>query len=322
MKATAAGTLGTVSGTLAKKQNVLIRLGYDIKKNPYIYLMLIPVLAFYILFCYKPMYGILMAFQDFTPRKGIAGSPWVGLKYFKQFFESPYFLRTVGNTLWINVLNLIFSFPAPIILALLLNELRGKLFKKTVQTITYMPHFISVVVIVGILKALFAYNGVFTDFLVMLGMDRVNIVTLPQYFRTLYVASDIWQGVGWGSIIYLAAISNVDSELYDAATVDGASRFRRALSVTIPAIMPTIVILLILRIGSMMSVGYEKIILLYNPNTYETADVISSYVYRVGIEQGSFSYSTAIGLFNSVINFILVIGANKFSKSVSETSLW
>jgi len=315
---------GSLSNKLIKpnKPNLFVRIGNDIKKNPQIYIMLIPVLLFYLLFHYKPMYGILMAFKDFSPRKGILNSPWAGMKYFMQFFQSPYFFRTVRNTVVINLLNLVFSFPAPIILALLLNELKDNIFKRTVQTITYMPHFISTVVIVGIIKALFAHNGVFTDLLVMMGMERANIVTLPQYFRTLYVASDIWQGVGWGSIIYLASISGVDKELYEAATVDGASRLRKVISITIPSIMPTIVVLLIMRIGSMMSLGHEKIILLYNPNTYETADVISSYVYRMGIEQGSFSYSAAVGLFNSVINFALVIGANKFSKKATETSLW
>lgn len=304
------------------KRNLFVRIGEDIRRNPYIYLMLIPVLAFYLLFCYKPMYGIIIAFKDFSPRRGIMGSPWAGLDYFIQFFSSPYFMRTLRNTIAINVYGLAFSFPAPIILALLLNELKNGLFKRTVQTITYLPHFISLVVIVGIVKTLFGHNGVFTDILVFFGMERFSIVTYPQFFRALYIGSDIWQGVGWGTIIFLAAISGIDSELYEAAKVDGASRFRRAISITLPGIMPTVIILLILRIGSMMSLGHEKIILLYNPNTYETADVISSYVYRVGIEQGSFSYSAAVGLFNSVINFILVIGTNAFSKRVSETSLW
>jgi putative aldouronate transport system permease protein len=280
------------------------------------------VLAFYLLFCYKPMYGILIAFKDYSPRRGIIGSAWAGFKYFSQFFSGPYFTRTLSNTVLINIYNLIFSFPAPILLALLLNELKQGLFKRSVQTITYMPHFISTVVIVGIIKTLFGHNGMVADLLVFLGMERISIINTPQLFRALYVGSDIWQGVGWGTIIYLAAISGIDSELYEAAKVDGATRFRRALSITLPGIMPTVIILLIMRIGSMMSLGHEKIILMYNPNTYETADVISSYVYRTGIEQGSFSYSAAVGLFNSVINFFLVIGANAFSKRVSETSLW
>jgi putative aldouronate transport system permease protein len=308
-----------------RKPNVFIRLKMDIIKNPYIYLMLLPVLLYYLLFCYKPMYGILMAFKDFTPRKGIWGSPWTdlyGMKYFYQFFTGPYFWRTLRNTILINFWNLLVNFPAPIILALLLNELKDGIFKRTVQTITYMPHFISTVVIVGIIKALLSYNGVLTDLFTMLGMERTNIVAEPQFFRAIYVLSDMWQGIGWGTIIYLAAISSVDYALYEAAKIDGAGRLRRAISITIPGIVPTIVILLILRIGSMMSLGHEKIILLYSPNTYETADVISSYVYRIGIEQGNFSYSTAVGLFNSVINFLLVIGANKFSKKMTETSLW
>lgn len=308
-----------------KSANVFTCLKTDILKNPCIYLMLLPVLLYYLLFCYKPMYGILMAFKDFSPRQGIWGSPWTdmyGMKYFYQFFTGPYFWRTLRNTILINFWNLVINFPAPIILALLLNELRDGPFKRTVQTITYMPHFISTVVIVGIIKALLSYNGVITDLLTLLGMERANLVAEPQLFRAIYVLSDMWQGVGWGTIIYLAAISSVDYALYEAAKIDGAGRFRRAISITIPGIIPTIVILLILRIGSMMSLGHEKIILLYSPNTYETADVISSYVYRIGIEQGNFSYSTAVGLFNSVINFLLVIGANKFSKKMTETSLW
>lgn len=308
-----------------KKEPLLRRLKKDILKNPYIYLMLLPVLAYYILFCYKPMYGILMAFKDFSPRKGIIGSPWTdmhGFKYFYQFFTGPYFWRTLRNTVVINLLNLFVNFPAPILLALLLNELKNGIFKRVVQTVTYMPHFISTVVIVGIMKALLSYNGVLTDLFTMLGMTRSSMIAEPQYFWAIYVLSDMWQGIGWGTIIYLAAISGVDYALYEAATIDGASRFRRAIHITIPGIVPTIVILLIMRIGSMMSLGHEKIILLYNPNNYETADVISSYVYRVGIEQGNFSYSAAVGVFNSVVNFLLVIGANKFSKKLTENSLW
>lgn len=299
-----------------------MRIGRDIRKNPIIYLMLLPVIVYYLLFCYKPMYGILIAFKDFSPRKGIFGSPWAGFKYFEQFFTGPYFYRTLRNTVVINLLNLIINFPAPIILALLLNEIKDGIFKRSVQTITYMPHFISTVVIAGLVKTLLSYNGILTDLYVFFGGTRESLISMPQFFRTIYVLSDMWQGIGWGTIIYLAAISGVDRELYEAARVDGANRLRQAFSVTIPSIMPTIIILLIMRIGNMMSLGHEKIILLYNPNTYETADVISSYVYRVGIEQGSFSYSTAVGLFNSAVNFLLVVGANKFSKKVSETSLW
>jgi len=295
----------------------------EISKNRYLYLMALPVIAYYLIFQYGPMYGAMIAFKKFDIAKGIWGSPWVGFQYFKEFFESFYFWRTLRNTLLISVYQLVWGFPAPIIFALLLNEIRSVAFKRTVQTITYLPHFVSTVVICGMIYDFVSRSGLVTDLFVLLGGERTNLLGHPEYFRIIYVASGIWQEVGWGTIIYLAAISGIDTEQYEAATIDGASRFRQLLHITIPGIMSTIVILFILRIGQIMSVGFEKIILLYNPNTYETADVISSFVYRKGFgESFQFSFSAAVGLFSSMINFTLLVSANWFSKKVNETSLW
>jgi len=282
----------------------------------------IPVLAYYIIFHYGPMYGVIIAFKNFTPARGILGSPWVGLQWFKDFFSSYYFGRLLRNTLLINIYSLIFSFPAPIILALLLNELRSQKFKKAVQTISYLPHFISLVVICGMIVNFTARDGIINDIIAFFGGERTTMLLRPELFRSIYVISGIWQSVGWSSIIFLAALSGIDVELYQAAVIDGANRWHQVWHVTLPGILPTIVILLIMRIGSLMSVGYEKIILLYNSSIYETADVISTFVYRKGLLEANYSYSSAVGLFNSVINFLLLIIANWVSRKVNETSLW
>lgn len=298
------------------------RLIDDIRHQPMIYLMALPVIAFYIIFHYIPMYGITMAFENYTIHLGIMGSEWVGLEHFISFFKSYYFGTLLTNTLLISLYDLIFGFPAPLILALLINELSGEKFKKVVQTISYVPHFISIVVICGIINLFTSSTGLFNDIVAFFGGERSDMLSRPELFRTIYTASGVWQGIGFGSIIYLAALSGVDPELYDAARIDGAGRFRQTLSITLPSILPTVTILLILRIGSLLSVGYEKIILLYNPITYTTADVISSFVYRKGVLDASYSYSTAIGLFNSIINFVLLVVANYASRKISETSLW
>ena len=309
----------TVSGKKTSYGSMLLK---DFKKNHLIYLMGLPVLAYYLIFHYGPMYGVIIAFKNFSPGRGILGSSWVGFQWFQDFFNSYYFGRLLRNTLLINILNLIFSFPAPIILALLLNELRSQKFKKTVQTISYMPHFISLVVICGMIHDFTARDGVINDIIAWFGGEPDTMLLRPELFRPIYIISGIWQGIGWGSIIYLAALSGIDPELYQASLIDGANRWDQVWHITLPGIMPTIVILLILRIGSMMSVGHEKIILLYNASTYETADVISSFVYRKGLLEANYSYSAAVGLFNSVINFILIITANWISRNVNETSLW
>lgn len=294
----------------------------DLVKNRYIYIMLLPVITYYIVFHYVPLYGAQIAFKNFTPSKGIWDSPWVGFKYFEEFFNSYYFERLLRNTVLISLYDLIFGFPAPIILALLLNEIKSNIFKRTVQTVTYLPHFISLVVICGMIIDFLARDGLVNNMLNRFGIESIPFMIKPEWFRTVYVASNIWQGIGWGSIIYLAALSNIDPQLYEAATIDGAGRFRQALHVTLPGILPTIVIMLILRLGQMLNVGSEKILLLYNTSTYETADVISTFVYRKGILEASYSYSTAIGLFNSVINFALLVIANFISRKATETSLW
>lgn len=306
----------------AKISNFLNLVRKDFKRNKGLYLMILPVLAYYIIFHYAPMYGLIMAFKDFQPIKGITGSEWVGLQHFKEFFQSFYFWRILKNTVVISCSNLIFGFPAPIILALLINELKNKYFKSTVQSISYMPHFISLVVVCGLIKDFTSDTGVISYIVSLFGGQATTLLNEAKNFVPIYVVSDIWQSVGWGTIIYLAALTGIDQELYEAAQVDGAGRWKQTLNITLPCIMPTIVIMLVLRMGSMLSVGFEKIILLYNPAVYSTADVISTFVYRKGLQDFAFSYSAAVGLFNSVINFLLLVIANKLSKKFSESSLW
>ncbi len=299
-----------------------VRVRKDFQRNWSLYVLAIPVLIFYAVFMYKPMYGAIIAFKDFIPAKGFWGSEWVGLYNFERFFKSTYFVRLMRNTLLLSIYSIIFGFPAPIILALLLNEVKNKKFKSITQTITYLPHFISLVVACGMIKDFCLSTGIFNDIIAIFGGERSPLLQDPKYFRTIYTASSIWQEVGWGSIIYLSALSGVDSQLYEAASIDGAGKWKQLLHVTLPSILPTIIIMLILRMGSLMSMGYEKTILLYNPATYETSDIISSYVYRVGLQEQDWSYSTAIGLFNSVINCLLLVVTNKISKKCTETSLW
>ena len=310
-------------GLSLKIRKLCATIGKDVLLNRYVYFMLLPVLVYYILFYYVPLYGAQIAFRRFSAGLGILGSPWVGFQNFKDFFSSIYFLRLVRNTLAINILSVVFAFPAPIILALLLNEITFSPYKRFVQTITYMPHFISVIVIAGMILNFFARDGLINNILSLFSQGpRPNYMLEAGWFRPIYIASDIWQHAGWGTIIYLSALSAIDPQLYEAAVIDGAGRFRQLIHVTLPGIAPTIIILFILRLGSMMTVGSEKILLLYNANTFETADVISTFVYRKGIMEMNFSYSAAVGLFNSIINFAILITANKISRSVSSTSLW
>jgi len=310
-------------GTMPK-QSFGKRLVKDLKKNRVIYILGFLCLSYYIIFCYLPMGGVMIAFKNFRPARGIFGSAWADpwYKYFEQFFGGYYFGRLLRNTLLLSVYDLIFGFPAPILLALLLNELRSNKFKRMVQTASYLPHFISTVVICGIILDFFSGDGLINQIAMALGGEKTLFMQDPKYFRTIYVGSGIWQGVGYGSIIYLSALGGVDMELHDAAAIDGCNRFQRVWHVTLPGILPTIVIMLILRIGSLLGVGYEKIILLYNESVYETADIISSFVYRYGMQKGNYSYATAVGLFNSVFNFLLLVGVNALSRRVNETSLW
>lgn len=296
----------------------------DFRRNWIIYLMALPIIGYYLLFYYQPMYGAVIAFKNFMPADGIFGSKWVGMKHFITFFNSPYAFRLVRNTVLISFYSLIFGFPAPLFLALFLNEINFSPYKRVIQTLTYLPHFISLVVICSLITSFTASEGLINDIIAFfLGSEaRSTLLQNPANFRAVYITSDIWQAIGWGSIIYLASMSGIDSQLYEAAIIDGASRFKRAVHVTLPGIMPTITIMLILRMGSLMSVGFEKVFLLYNAGIYETADVISTYVYRRGIIDTDWSFSAAVGLFNSVVNFILVVSANYISRKVSETSLW
>lgn len=312
----------SVSGGTKMKKSFGVRLKEDIVRNRVLYIMVLPVLIYYILFAYLPMYGITIAFQDYDPALGYTGSPWVGLQNFKDFFKSVYFLRILKNTLHISLASIIFGFPAPIILALLINEVTSKKYMKTVQTITYLPHFISLVVVCGIIKSFTGTNGIITQIVSKFTNDSTSLLMKPNAFVPVYIISEIWQGIGWGSIIYIAALAGVDTQLYEAASLDGCGRLRQVLHVSIPGILPTIVIMLILRMGSMLNVGYEKIILLYNPSTYETADVISTFTYRKGLQEFEWSYGSAVGLFNSAVNVIFLLGTNMLSRKLTESSLW
>lgn len=295
----------------------------DLQKHWMLYLMAVPLLAFFIIFAYAPMGGLVMAFENYKPKLGIFGSQFVGLQNFKDFFDSIYCWRLIRNTLVISLLQLGIEFPVTIIFALLLNEIQSKWFKKTIQTVTYMPYFISMVVLAGIIVDFTKSTGVISQLVaVVTGTVPKNLLAVPSAWRPLYIISDLWQGLGFGSIIYIAALSGIDQELYEAAVIDGASRWKQTLSVTLPGIASTIIIMLILRIGNIMSVGYEKTILLYNSQIYETADIINSFVYRKGLEEFNYGYSTAVSLFNSVINFILLVTANALSRKFSETSLF
>lgn len=308
---------------MKQKTKQIERIRKELVLNKNLYVMSIPVILYYAVFFYLPMIGIVIAFKRFDIGKGIIASDWVGLKHFQEFFASMYFPRLMRNTLIISLYDLIWGFPAPIIFALMLNEIKKDRFKKMVQTITYLPHFISLVVICGMINDFFSANGILTELLSFFGGEKIHYLGEARYFRTIYVGTNVWQGIGWGSIIYLAALSGIDQELYEAAVIDGAGRFRQLIHITLPGLMSTIIILLILRMGQIMSVGFEKIILLYNSGTYETADVISSFVYRRGLgESFQYSYTTAVGLFQSVVNIILLFTANTLSRKFSETSLF
>lgn len=287
-----------------------------------LYLMVLPFMLYFLIFAYKPMIGLKIAFQDYSIFKGNA-SPWVGFDNFTKFFSTPYFGRILRNTLMISGYSLVFSFPAPIILALLLNEVRSKRYKTFVQTATYLPHFVSAVVVCGMVTNFLApTSGIVNIVLNKLGFESVYFLSKPEYFRTIFIAQGIWQGTGYSSIVYLAALGGIDMELYEAAQIDGCNRWKQTLHVTLPGLLPTIVTLFIISVGNILNVGYEKIILLYQPATYETADVINTYVYRMGIEGSDYGLSTAVGLFNSVVNFLFVAIANTISNKVNGMGLW
>lgn len=296
---------------------------YDLMKNKTLYIMILPVTLYFIIFSYWPMYGVQIAFKNFNAAKGIMGSPWVGFYHFERFFRSYHFVNLIRNTITLNVYQLIASFPAPIILALLLNEVTNNKFKRVVQTVTYAPHFLSTVVIAGMLTTFLSpRTGIVNHLIEALGGERIYFMGEPFWFKHVYVWSGVWQHTGWNAIIYLATLTSVDQQLHEAAIIDGANKIQRIWYINIPTIMPTVIILLILNLGQIMNVGFEKVFLLQNDLNMKSSDVISTYVYRMGLLGAQYSFSAAVGLFNSIINFILIIIVNYISRKVSEVSLW
>ncbi len=294
-----------------------------LKRDKYLYLLFLPIFVWYIVFCYTPLGGLIIAFKDFKPGMGIYGGDWVGMRWFIQFFQSPFAYRLIRNTVLISLYSLIYGFPVPILFAICITELRHNGVRRVVQTVSYLPHFISTVVVVGMIKNFLSMNdGLINNLIALLGGTRVNFLTTARYFRTIYVASGVWQGFGYGAIIYIAAIMGIDPSLYESARIDGISKFQEVRYITIPMIAPTIIILFIMQLGRLMNVGFEKVFLLYSSGVYETSDVISTYVYRKGIESNAYSFSTAVGLFNTCINFLFVFGANQLSRRITDTSLW
>jgi putative aldouronate transport system permease protein len=302
-----------------KPKNWLIK---DYQKNKFVYLMAIPMFLFFFVFKYLPMTGLIISFQRYNLFKGFFGSPWIGFDNFIRFLTGLNVLRLIRNTFLINFYAILFGFPIPILFALMINELKFGWFKKTIQTISYMPHFISLVVICGMITEFSKTNGVFNSFLSVFGFPPENLLTQAGLFRTIYVSSTIWQQVGWNSIIYIASLSTVDPNLYDAAAIDGAGRMGRIIYISLPSLIPIITVQFIMRVGNILSVGFEKIILLYNPLTYETADVISTYIYRFGLEQANYSFGTAVGIFNSMVNIAVLVIVNWLFRKFSEESLW
>lgn len=302
----------------------LQRIKKTIIRDKYLYLLLIPFIAWYIIFLYRPMYGLQIAFKDYSIFQGIEASPWVGFQHFVQFFESDYFIRTLKNTILISLYTLVFAFPAPIILALLFNEIKSATYRKLTQTATYLPYFISIVVVAGLVtNFLSPSNGLVNIIIEKLGGEKNYFLTNPEYFRSIFIGMNIWKDVGFNAIIYIAAISGINPQLYEAAKMDGANRWKQMWHVTLPGIIPTILILFILNIGTFLEVGYEAIILLYQPATYETADVINTYVYRAGLQGANYELGAAAGLFNAVVGLVLVVIANKITKKFSESGgLW
>ncbi|MFF8228176.1 ABC transporter permease [Streptomyces caelestis] len=293
-----------------------------LRRDWQLYSLAILPLLFFLVFRYLPMIGNVIAFRRFEPGGSIFGEEWVGLRYVQMFLSDPTFWQVFRNTLWIGGLTLLFCFPVPIVLALLLNEVRRRSLKRFVQSVSYLPHFLSIVIVAGITMQMLASDGPVNHMLGWFGHEPIRFIQEPEWFRTIYVGSEIWQTAGWGTILYLAALTTIDEDLYEAARIDGANRWQQIWHVTLPGIRPTMVTLLILNIGAFMAVGFEKVLLLYNPLTYQTADVISTYVYRSGVESNSFSYAAAIGLFEAIIGLILITSANQLSRRTVGTSLW
>ena len=312
---------------MKKKDELIVRRDVSLAKRLYkcwpLYVFLIPGLIWYIMFCYKPMIGLRMAFYDYNIFRGFSGSKFVGLENFKIYMSSPDFVRTLKNTLMIAVWQMVICFPVPVILAILITEMKSKIISKMVQTISFLPHFISTVVVCGmVVNFLSPSTGIINMILGKFGIEAKYFMVYPQYFRPIYTIMTLWQTAGFNAIVYIAALMGIDPQLYEAAIVDGAGRWRRIINITIPGIIPTVVTMFIMNIGKMVKVGYESILLLYEPSTYATADVISTYSFRMGIQNGDYGVATAAGLFEAVIALILVVAANKVSKRLTETALW
>lgn len=299
------------------------RVGDHLRREWQLYVLLLPTIIWLLVFLYKPMYGLQIAFKDYSVFRGVAGSPWVGLEHFHTLFGNDQFLRALRNTIYLSMLSLLFGFPMPILLALMFNEVLNQTFKKTAQTIVYLPHFISSVIIAGIVITAFSPSaGIVNTIMGWFGLDPIYFLTKSEWFRPIFVGTTIWQEAGFQSIVYLAAIAGISPTLYESAVVDGASRWQMMWKITLPSILPTIIIMLIIRIGNMLEISFEMIILLYQPATYETADVVNTFIYRQGIQGGQYDLAAAAGLFNAVVAFVLVMSANTISKRYSRTSLW
>ncbi|PTM56568.1 ABC transporter permease [Desmospora activa] len=305
------------------KRKMRSELWKRIDRNKLLYLMILPGLIYFLIFKYAPMWGLVIAFQDYQPYLGVMGSEWVGLEHFRTLFSDPWFWTIFKNTLLLFLFNLLFFFPIPIILALMLNEVRLQFFKRTVQTMVYIPHFMSWVIIVSISFVMLTKDGgIINDLIAMLGFEKINFLLSSEWFRPMYILQVIWREAGWGTIIYLAAIAAVDPQLYEAARMDGAGRFRQIWHITLPAIRSVIVILLILKIGDILELGFEHVYLLLNPMNRDVAEIFDTFVYTTGLQQGNYSYSAAVGFFKSIIGLILVVLANRLAKKFGEEGVY
>jgi putative aldouronate transport system permease protein len=307
---------------LRRRETIVYRFVRVLNRDKYLYLIFALPFLYFLIFHYVPMYGIVLAFKDFDVSKGILDSPWVGLKHFQEFFSNPYSYKLIWNTVILRLWHLCFGFPMPIILALLLNELTHEKFKRLVQSSTYLPHFISLVVVCGMIVSFLSTDGIVNNIVRFFGGKPFPWIMAPEWFRPIYILSGIWQEAGWTSVIYLAALTAINLELYEAAAIDGANRLQRLIHITVPGILPTIMVMLLLRIGQFLAMDYQKVLLLYTGATYETADILGTYIYRRGILGADFSFATAVGLFQSLVGLIFITITNWISKRTTETSLW
>lgn len=309
---------------MEQKISMLTKIKNIFEKDQYsLYIIALPIVIWYLLFAYKPMADLVIAFQNYSLFKGVKGSDWIGFQNFTKFLTSPYFYVTLKNTIMLNFYSLAFEFPFAILLALMLNEVKNRYFKSFVQTVSFLPYFIAIVIAAGItINMLSPITGIINQIIGKFGWEKIYFLSKPEYFRGIFTGLNIWKNTGFNAIIYLAALTSIDESLYEAAKIDGATRIQRIIYITVPSIVPTIIVMLVLKVGSMLNIAFETILLLYQPATYSTADVISTYVYRSGMLQQDFGLASAVGLFNAIIGFILVYGANKWSKKISTTSLW